>query len=135
GSYAGNLSTGIICAGGAQFENGTPPWNSGVKVWTDRIFYLSDEKSSWKEMGKLPFKCGYGASASYKGRFYIAGGSNQSTHLKGVLEITLVRGHLEVKSIAELPVAVANCSFSQHENFWYILGGQQEVDSKTASNK
>ena len=71
GSYAGNLSTGIICAGGAQFENGTPPWNSGVKVWTDRIFYLSDENSSWKEIGKLPFKCGYGASASYKGKFYI----------------------------------------------------------------
>ncbi|WP_099370689.1 galactose oxidase [Sphingobacterium sp. 1.A.5] len=135
GSFAGKINDGIIYMGGAQFENGVPPWDSGVKIWSDKIFYLSNESGKWQEIGVMPYKCGYGASASYNGKFYIAGGSNKSKHFNEVLEISLVKGELKISQLPKLPVPTANCSFAQYGDSWYVVGGQENPNSKIASNK
>ncbi len=135
GSFAGKLGKGIVSAGGAQFQDGIPPWDSGVKIWTDKLFYLENEKSRWVEIGKLPYKVGYGASASFNGKFYIAGGSNQQEHFNKVLEISIDNQRIKFIELPNLPITLANCSFSQYGSYWYVVGGQENVDSKTALNR
>lgn len=135
GSFGGKLGNGIVSAGGAQFKDGVPPWDSGVKIWTDKLFYLENEKSTWVELGKLPFKVGYGASASFNGKFYIAGGSNQKVHFNKVFEISIDNQQINFVELPKLPISLANCSFSQYGSNWFVLGGQEDVDSKTALNR
>lgn len=135
GSFAGRLGEGIICAGGAQFEQGIPPWAGGVKFWTGRIFYLKDTAANWQEIGQLPQSVGYGASASYQGKFYIAGGSDATQHFQQTYELSFEQDQLKITTLAPLPITLANAAFAQHKNYWYVLGGQESPTSQQAVNR
>ena len=135
GSFAGMLGSGIVYLGGAQFEQGIPPWEDGVKLWTNRIFYLQDLGANWQEIGQLPEPLGYGASASYQGKCYIAGGSNATKHFAQTYELSFEKGKLKIKALAPLPVPLANVAFAQYKNFWYVLGGQENPAAQQALNR
>ncbi len=134
GSYAGTLAGGIIYAGGAQFRGGIPPWDGGQKVWSDKIYFLSGEHGNWREIGRLPDALGYGASASYGEDFFIAAGSDAAQHHKKTFQLTLKGDSVLIKELPELPIALANVAFAQHENYWYVLGGQVSPQAQQASS-
>lgn len=135
GSYAGTLGQGIVYAGGAQFKQGIPPWQGGLKVWTDKIYFFSGQQGNWKQVGRLPRPLGYGASASYGGKFFLAGGSDSANHNKNTYQISLTGDQVLIEELPELPIALANVAFAQHEKYWYILGGQVSPLSTQASNR
>lgn len=135
GSYAGTLAGGLIYAGGAQFKQGTPPWQGGVKVWTDQIYFLESLHGTWKPIGNLPRPLGYGASASYDGTFFLAGGSDAANHYQNTYQLSLAGDQIQIKELPSLPVALANTAFAQHENYWYVLGGQIAPLADQASSR
>lgn len=135
GSYAGRLGSGVVYAGGAQFAGGIAPWQGGRKVWSDKIYYLPRKDGAWVQLGHLPRALGYGASASYKGDFFLAGGSDSASHYRQTYRLSLAGGKLTVQQLAELPIPLANAAFAQNENYWYILGGQLGPLSSSASNR
>ncbi|MGH2623046.1 MAG: galactose oxidase [Sphingobacterium sp.] len=135
GSFAGNLESGIVYLGGAQFQQGIPPWDGGVKVWTNQIYYLKDPAANWQEIGQLPQALGYGASASYQGKFFIAGGSDASQHFAQTYALSFQQDQLKIITLAPLPVPLANVAFAQHENYWYVLGGQESPTAQQALNR
>ncbi|SJN28519.1 kelch repeat-containing protein [Sphingobacterium sp. JB170] len=133
GSYAGKLEGGIVYAGGAQFKGGIPPWKNGNKVYSDKVYFLSTETASWELLGRLPMPLGYGASASFNGNFFIAGGSDGATCYKQTYQISLASDSLQIKKLPSLPVPLTNLAFAQYNNYWYVIGGQVEQPANQAS--
>lgn len=136
GAYVGTLNDYLVVAGGANFPDGTAPWDGGKKVWTDRAFVLKKKDGEWAECRPLPQQMGYGASVSYSGKMYIAGGSNQEKHLNEVYEISW-DGETEdliYNRLDNLPVSIANCASVLVGHHWYIIGGILSPDAQSAEN-
>lgn len=135
GAYIATAQDRLFMMGGANFPDGKAPWEGGKKVWTDRVFMLAGEDNEWAEVGVLPRPIGYGAVASYQDAMYIAGGSDEHGHVTDVYRLTWTEGSgLSITSLVPLPHALANCASVVVGDYWYILGGIQEADSKSALN-
>ena len=134
GAYVATLRDALVMMGGANFPNGKAPWDGGKKVWTDKIFMLEEKDSQWVMAGTLPEPMGYGAVASYRDAIYIAGGSNEQGHLSKTYRMTMDNGHFITERLPDLPYTIANCASILIDNYWYILGGIEFADSKSALN-
>ncbi len=134
GAYVGQAGGRVYALGGANFPSGIPPWKGGEKVWTDRIFVIEEDGSSHAASFRLPQAMGYGAYASYQGRLYIAGGSNQSGHLQTTYRLEVSADSGRFTGLPDLPAKIANCASVRIQNYWYILGGINSPDALTANN-
>lgn len=136
GAYVGTVNNYLLVAGGANFPDGIAPWDGGKKIWTDRTFVLKEKEGKWQECSPLPRRMGYGATVSYEGKMYVAGGSDHEQHLDVLYEISWNNStqDLGYRLIGKLPVPLANCASVRIGHYWYILGGIRKADAKTAEN-
>jgi N-acetylneuraminic acid mutarotase len=87
GAFAGVSGGGaLIVAGGANFPD-KKPWESGKKVWYDRVFVLDRPDGVWKRVGPLPRPLGYGMSVTYRGAVIFVGGSDIERHYSDAFRI------------------------------------------------
>ncbi|MGO1597401.1 MAG: galactose oxidase [Sphingobacterium sp.] len=134
GAFAGKIDAGILLVGGANFPNGNLPWDGGVKQWTDKIFFLKNDGSQWREYGELPARLGYGASASINNSLLLAGGSNELGHHDKVYRITMDSDSLQIGLLPSLPMTLANMSGILVGRTWYIVGGLATPDTPQTEN-
>src|SRR5690606_21837846 len=125
GMYAGVSHGVLLSTGGANFP-GKKPWEGGVKVWYDHIYYLEDTESEWKLASqKLPGPSGYGVSVSYEDQILIIGGSDEEGHSNKVYALTFVGGDVIVDmDFPDLPQPLANMTGALVDGVVYLYGGQ-----------
>jgi len=131
GSFAGVSNGALLVAGGANFPDGGTPWTGSVKVWHHAIFALESTEGKWKEVGRLPYPLGYGASVSFNDALIIIGGSNESGHRCEVLVLKYQHGKIEISRLPDLPHPVANTAAALVGNVIYVAGGIEKPDDKT----
>lgn len=136
GAYVGTVNNYLLVAGGANFPDGTAPWDGGKKVWTDRTFVLKEKEGKWIECSQLPQRMGYGATVSYEDKMYVAGGSDEQQHLDVLYEICWDDNaqDLKYRLLGKLPTPLANCASIRVGHYWYILGGIRTADAKMAES-
>ncbi len=131
GSFAGVAGGALIVAGGANFPDGGAPWTGSIKAWTDQIFVLDNPKATWKTLGKLPQKLGYGVSINYKDALIIIGGSNEHGHHADVFMLDYKNGEIEIANLPKLPKPIANTCGVLLGDVIYVMGGISSSDAKT----
>ncbi|TKC09892.1 galactose oxidase [Pedobacter polaris] len=134
GSFAGVAGNVLLVAGGANFPDGGAPWTGSKKAWSDQIFALEKHGGTWKKIGNLPKKMGYGVSVNYKDAFILIGGSNEQGHHLDVVKLHYISGKLNVERLPDLPQPIANTSGVLLGDVIYVMGGILSPDSKIAGN-
>lgn len=133
--FAGVSGGSLLVGGGANFPNGFP-WESGKKVWHDRVWALDAPDAKWREVGRLLRPIAYGVSATFAGDMVCVGGSDAERHFADVFRLRLVGGKLVIENLAPLPVSLANhCGAIVLDRHLYIAGGAAEPGEKAASNR
>lgn len=132
--YAGTCGETLICAGGTNFPD-KPMLEGGSKTWTDRIFMLDPESSSWKEAGVLPTPYAYGASASIKGGVLCIGGCDKEGHRKDVYLLNRDGDSITATSFPALPVALAYTAAAVLDGKVYLTGGCERPGEQDCTNR
>ncbi|WP_129714716.1 galactose oxidase [Pedobacter sp. SYP-B3415] len=132
GSFAGVAGGALLVAGGANFPDGRAPWSGGVKAWTDAIYVLDRPEGSFKAIGKLPSRLGYGASVQWDDQLILIGGSNETGHSAAVFRLDYQDGKISTTTLPDLPQPLANTCAARCGNRIYVAGGIAAPDSKTA---
>lgn len=73
GPFAGISDGVLIVAGGANFPD-APPWESGDKIWHDRIYVLEKDAPDWMTGFALDRPLAYGASITMDDGIVLIGG-------------------------------------------------------------
>lgn len=135
GAFAGVHGEHLIAGGGANFPDGTMPWDGGKKVWHDRLFALdlATPGAAWKAIGKLPSPLGYGLSLTLPDGVILIGGSDAKEHSRRVTLLTLADGKPAFKSMPELPVPLAQMSGALVGQRIHLCGGIEKPDSTSAT--
>ena len=123
GSFAGISEGALIVAGGAQFRDGIRPWNGGVKIWDDRIWFLPEPFGQWKTGGRLPRPLGYGISLTTDEGLLCIGGSDSVDHHSDVFMLKLLVDTVVQKKLPPLPVALANACGAIVGRTVFVAGG------------
>lgn len=136
GAFAGVHRNHLIAGGGANFPDGTMPWDGGKKVWHDRLFALdlAMPDATWKEIGKLPSPLGYGLSLTLPDGVILIGGSDATEHSRRVTLLTLAEGKPAFKTLPELPVPLAQMAGALVDQRIHLFGGIEKPDSTSATS-
>lgn len=122
GMFAGISKGKLFCLGGANFPD-KKPWEGGKKKWYDEI-YMLDEGKNWVKVGdKLPSPLGYGVSVTYKERFILIGGNNETGYSDKVFGYQWNDKKLNISNYPDLPVPIANMAGTLVGNLIIIAGG------------
>jgi N-acetylneuraminate epimerase len=131
GSFAGVSQGCLIVAGGTNFPR-EKPWESGKKVWYDRVYALSEPTGKWQILGQLPRPNAYGVSVTTNSGFLLIGGGDAQQHFDSVFRLESNRGHVVTKALPALPKPCAFMTGAVDENRIYIAGGIQHPDDTQA---
>ena len=135
GAFAGVHRRHLIAGGGANFPDGVMPWNGGRKVWSDRLFILdlNTPGATWKELGKLPARNGYGVSLTINEGILLIGGSDETHHLADVQLMTLdEHDQPNFRELPSLPKALAQMAGALVGRKVHICGGITAPTDTTA---
>lgn len=132
--FAGVLNTSLVVAGGANFPIAYP-WESGAKVWHDRIYRLREPDAHWETIGRLPQPLGYGASFTVDGGVVIVGGSDSGRHYASCWLMTERGRRVVFEPLPSLPLPLANVGFAKLGNLLVVVGGQETPASTSASKR
>ena len=125
GPFVGTLDQEWILAGGANFPE-APPWEGGVKVWSDRV-YTQDALQG--EAFRLPAPRAYGATVSTADGVLLVGGSDAEAVYAQVWKLSrTAAGGLQLDSLPELPWPSAFGNAALHEDRLYALAGKRSKD-------
>jgi N-acetylneuraminic acid mutarotase len=130
GQFVGSDGRSLIVAGGSYWDK--PPWDQGVKSWTDRITVLDPGSRSWREAGRLPEPAAYGAAVNVPGGMILFGGQTPGAFARSVLHLTLRRGRAEIRKLADLPEPCAMMSAVLAGRTVYLAGGQPGLNPARA---
>lgn len=127
------VSNGVLlAAGGSRFLE-KPIWHGGIKTVSDRVFFLTDERSSWQELEqRLPFASAHAASTSYEDAVYLVGGINEQGAHAAALKLSFTRGSLVCEELASFPQPLAYGSAIVADGKLYVLGGVTDVSAMTS---
>jgi N-acetylneuraminic acid mutarotase len=131
GMFAGVSGGPLIVAGGANFPD-KKPWESGKKVWYDRVYVLDRRDGEWKDAGRLPRPIGYGVSATHGSRVICVGGSDADRHYADAFALEWRDGKLITTELPPLPKAVANACGTIIGQKLYVTGGQDSPAARDA---
>ena len=134
GAFAGVSKDALIVAGGANFPEG-PSWAGNPKVWSDRVFVLSQTDGDWQETDKLPRPGGYGISVTWNDRVICIGGSDKQRHFASVYSLRWIDQRIEITDWPSLPIALANAAGVLLNDTIYVAGGSETPDSQRALNQ
>jgi N-acetylneuraminic acid mutarotase len=135
GAFAGVHDGQLIAGGGANFPDGTMPWDGGKKVWHERLFALDLKQAgaAWREVGKLPAPIGYGVSLTVQEGVLLIGGGDAKGHFREVRLLTLLDGKPVFREVASLPVPLAQMAGAVAGRRVHVCGGIEKPDATTAS--
>lgn len=134
GAIAGVSHGALLVGGGANFPV-SPPWDKGPKVWYEDVYALSSPKGTWKLVGKMPRKMGYGVSVSYENKVICVGGGDAKKNYSSVFSMELIHGKLKIEKLPTLPISTANECGALVGSYLYAACGQQTPQSDTALNR
>jgi N-acetylneuraminate epimerase len=134
GAFAGVHRQHLLAGGGANFPDGTMPWDGGKKVWHDRLFALdlATPDAPWKEVGKLPSPLGYGLSLTLPDGVILIGGSDATAHSRRVSLLTFADGKPGFETLPDLPVPLAQMAGALVGKRIHLCGGIEKPDATTA---
>lgn len=131
GSFAGVSHGCLLVAGGANFPD-APPWEGGIKVWSDRVFVLESPDGPWKAAGKLPGPRGYGVSVTTNDGMLCISGSDSERHHTDCFLLKWVDGKLKTEPYPPLPLALAESSGALLGRTIHVVGGTRVPGATTA---
>ena len=134
GAFAGVSGGALMVAGGANFP-GKMPWEGGKKVWHDTVYALERTNGSWRVIGRLPRPLAYGVSLTVPEGVLCVGGSDVERHYADTSVLVYSRGTLEVKSLAPLPIPLANGAGALVGNVAYVAAGSDQPGERSALNR
>lgn len=133
GMFAGVLDGRLVAGGGSQFPR-KPVWLQGEKVYSDRIFVLTEVAGKWTEHAtKLPFKAGHYASAYTADAIYVAGGLDATGCIRQAWEIRAAGPGFAFKQLPDLPQTLGYGSAAVVGGRLYVVGGQPVLTVRAAS--
>jgi N-acetylneuraminic acid mutarotase len=135
GAFAGVHDGQLIAGGGANFPDGTMPWDGGTKVWHKRLFALDLKQAgaAWQEVGELPAPNGYGVSLSVPEGVLLIGGGDAKEHFREVRLLTLSDGKPAFRELLPLPVQLAQMAGALAGRRVHVCGGIEKPDATAAS--
>lgn len=118
----------LLIAGGANFPDGFP-WQGGKKKYYKEGFVYRQNSNDQLELIKkisLPFAIAYTASVSTPRGIVFAGGENKEGIEKKVflLQWKDETDSLQIKSLPDLPIPIANAGITAIGENIYVLGGE-----------
>ena len=134
GSYAGTHNGTLLVAGGANFPE-KPLWEGGPKRWTDRIFALDSESSTWREPAKLPKPLGYGAAVSLPQGVLLIGGSNAEGAQSDCYLLACEGSAVVCKPLAPLPTPLTGHAAVLMGGRVYVQGGSVAPGEQDAQSQ
>jgi N-acetylneuraminic acid mutarotase len=134
GQCVGVAGDRIIVAGGSLWT--APPWNQGVKKWSDRIYGLARGSNRWELLGHLPSPMGYSASVQMGDSLLCIGGQSATEPLSTTLKISYRAGAIEIQKLEPLPRPLTNASAgSAGDGKVYVVGGQHSLKPEDVSRQ
>ena len=128
GMFAGVIDDKIVCMGGANFPE-KRLWENGKKKWYEDIFVF--DGNGWiKRSEKLPMPLGYGISASYNNKIFIAGGNNEDGFYNQTYQLEIIKNEIKISALPKLPIAVAFATGTCLNNLFIIAGGDSSSSGK-----
>jgi N-acetylneuraminate epimerase len=136
GPVIGILNNMLLVAGGSNFP-GDMPWKGGKKKYYSDVYLFSKKDDSLISNNRsfnLPVPVSYAASCTTPLGIVYAGGENESgaSNKCWLLQYDTEKNSLIIKSLPDLPVALANASVAYYTNALYLAGGE---NSGGVSNK
>lgn len=125
-----------MVGGGANFPDGTMPWDGGKKVWHDTLHGLDlrNTDAGWTILGKLPQPSGYGVSLTAPEGVLFLGGGNAAENFSTAFLVTLHGRQPEFQNLPDLPHALAQMSGALVGRSVHLCGGLESPGSTSASN-
>lgn len=120
GQFVGTVGDRLVVAGGSYWNR--PPWQGGVKEWSDTIHVFDGKR--WTQAGKLPQPLGYGVAVTIDGRLLLFGGQAGTSFSDRILLLTAVERRIVVREVGRLPQPMAMMSGVESAGKVYIAGGQ-----------
>jgi N-acetylneuraminic acid mutarotase len=131
--YAGVAGGTLIAAGGTQFRDGIPWWDGGKKIWSDAIYLLEPDATTWRvATEKLPRALGDGVGLTHADRLVCIGGGDENHAFADVFALQVRAGRLVRTALAPLPEPTLKMSGAVIGNLAFIIGGRNGPNSLIA---
>jgi N-acetylneuraminate epimerase len=137
GAINGITNDVLIVTGGANFQD-KMPWEGGKKHYSKEIHVLQkcDNTYSWnKEVhSTLPEPIAYcGSTSTDLGVVYVGGENENGLSNKAfILKWNAAATEVQIKSLANFPVAITNIGLTHIDNVVYAIGGDEATKSSNA---
>ncbi len=131
GPFAGVAQGKLLVAGGANFPEARP-WQSGTKVWYDRVYVLDRPDGRWQAVGRLPRRLAYGVSISTEQGVVCLGGADAAQHFADCFVLRLSAGKTSVTQLPDLPRPCAYACGAAVGDTLFVAGGLQRPDDTQA---
>lgn len=122
GQCVGTVGDLLVVAGGSSWTK--PPWDGGLKSWSDRVYALSPGSQEWKLIGHLPVPMGYGSAVQIDKELLCIGGQDAQQAYNTALRFKLVAGALVIQRLPDLPQPITNAGAALAGTKAYVVGGQ-----------
>jgi N-acetylneuraminate epimerase len=127
-AFTAILGDYLLVAGGANFPNGHPFFDKGIKAYYDDL-WLFDTKASQLETAyhiRLPYPVAHGALIRNETGLLLIGGQNGSGPIKSILQVTLQDNQPQVSLWSELPFSWHSGAAVWYQGALYLFGGERD---------
>ena len=124
-AFTAVLGDYLLVAGGANFPDGHPFFDQGVKAYYDDL-WLFDTKAPQLQTAhhvQLPYPVAHGALISNEQGVLLIGGQNGSGPLKSILQVTLQDNKPQVSLWSQLPFTWHSGAAVWYQGALYLFGG------------
>jgi N-acetylneuraminic acid mutarotase len=133
GQCVGTIGDLLVVAGGSKWTK--PPWDGGIKQWSDEVFALAPGTQQWQMIGHLPKPMAYGSAVQAGKTLLCIGGQDAQQTFNTTLQLSLDGDKLTVKDLPDLPRSITNASGALVDEKVYIVGGQHSLNPKDVSRE
>lgn len=126
GAYSGYHNGWLLLAGGANFPE-DPPWQGGIKTWSDEIYLLNagNPDPGWKLAAqRWPQPMAYGLSFSLPEGILCIGGGDHEQSFSEVFLLRISDGDISFDTWPSLPVPLAYAAGAYIDGKVYVAGGE-----------
>ena len=127
-AFTAVLGDYLLVAGGANFPDGHPFFDQGVKAYYDDL-WLFDTKAPQLQTAhhvQLPYPVAHGALISNEQGVLLIGGQNGSGPLKSILQVTLQDNKPQVSLWSQLPFTWHSGAAVWYQGALYLFGGERD---------
>lgn len=134
GMFAGVSESGLFAGGGSRFLE-KPPWQGGIKTFSDRVYVLKTPQGRWRELEtRLPLPLAHSACTPYQNGVISAGGVNGSGPLRDVGHLVMEDDALRWRALPALPHPLVYGAAAVVRDVLYVVGGVMEAQSTEPLN-